>query len=119
MVILDGNGNPVSVTPDQATKRNIILWLDHRAVKEAEFINAKGHDVLKYIGGKISPEMQAPKILWLKKNIDVERWKNISIFLDLPEFLTFKATGHITRSTENFCNNIICTKSTVERLARF
>ena len=98
LVILDGNGNPVSVTPDQITKRNIILWLDHRAVKEAEFINAKGHDVLKYIGGKISPEMQAPKILWLKKNIDVERWKNISIFLDLPEFLTFKATGRITRS---------------------
>jgi D-ribulokinase len=97
LVILDDNGNPVSVTPDQVTERNIILWLDHRAVKEAESINTKGHDVLKYIGGKISPEMQAPKILWLKKNIDVERWNNISVFLDLPEFLTFKATGHISR----------------------
>ncbi|CAB3982997.1 FGGY carbohydrate kinase domain-containing isoform X1 [Paramuricea clavata] len=98
LVILDENGNPVSVTPDQAENRNIILWLDHRAVKEAELINATGHDVLKYVGGTISPEMQAPKILWLKKNLDIERWNNISVFLDLPEFLTFKATGYVTRS---------------------
>ena len=97
LVILDENGNPVSVTPDQATNRNIILWLDHRAVKEAELINATRHDVLNYVGGKVSPEMQAPKILWLKKNLDDERWNNISVFLDLPEFLTFKATGHVTR----------------------
>jgi ribulose kinase len=87
----------VSVTPDQAENRNIILWLDHRAVKEAELINATGHDVLNYVGGTISPEMQAPKILWLKKNLDIERWNNISVFLDLPEFLTFKATGYVTR----------------------
>ena len=97
LVIIDHNGNPVSVTADQTEKRNIILWLDHRAVKEAEIINATRHDVLKYVGGKISPEMQAPKLLWLKKNIDNERWNSISAFLDLPEFLTFKATGHVTR----------------------
>ncbi len=87
----------MSVTPDQATNRNIILWLDHRAVKEADLINATKHDVLKYVGGKVSPEMQAPKILWLKKNVEDERWNNISVFLDLAEFLTFKATGHVTR----------------------
>ena len=73
------------------------MWLDHRAVKEAEAINTTQHHVLKYVGGKISLEMQAPKILWLKKNIDSERWNDISIFLDLPEFLTFKATGFIAR----------------------
>ncbi|XP_028412955.1 FGGY carbohydrate kinase domain-containing protein-like [Dendronephthya gigantea] len=98
LVALDKHGNPVSITPNKATNRNIILWLDHRAVKEAEIINTTGHDVLKFVGGKISPEMQAPKILWCKKNLEEERWKDISVFFDLPEFLTFKATGSYTRS---------------------
>lgn len=97
LVILDKHGNPVSVTAEQTTNRNIILWLDHRAIQEAEIINNMRHEILKYVGGKISPEMQAPKIMWLKRNIENARWKNISVFLDLPEFLTFKATGCVTR----------------------
>lgn len=97
LVVLDKEAKPVSITPQQSTNRNIILWLDHRAVDEAENINATGHNVLKYVGGKTSPEMQAPKILWLKKNLNTETWRKISIFLDLPEFLTLKATGCITR----------------------
>lgn len=97
LVVLDQDAKPISVTPHQSTDRNIILWLDHRAINEAEIINASHHDVLKYVGGKISPEMQAPKILWLKKNLKPENWERISIFLDLPEYLTFKATGCISR----------------------
>lgn len=98
MVVLDEDAGPVSVTPNQSAEdRNVILWLDHRAVDEAEEVNTTGHKVLKYVGGKISPEMQVPKILWLKKNLNPEKWRKISSFLDLPEFLTFKATGCITR----------------------
>jgi len=43
------------------------MWMDHRAEKEADFINSQSHEVLKYVGGKVSLEMEPPKLLWLKK----------------------------------------------------
>lgn len=47
--------------------RNVIMWMDHRAVEEAKYINETNHQLLKFVGGKISLEMEMPKILWLKK----------------------------------------------------
>lgn len=38
-------------------KRDIILWADHRARKEAAEINATGSSVLKYVGETMSLEM--------------------------------------------------------------
>ena len=46
---------------------NIIMWMDHRAEKEAARINSTGHSVLRYVGGTMSLEMQPPKLLWLKE----------------------------------------------------
>lgn len=46
---------------------NIIMWLDHRAGKQADYINTTGHKVLDFVGGKMSLEMQPPKLLWLKQ----------------------------------------------------
>jgi ribulose kinase len=43
------------------------MWMDHRAAEQAETINSTRHPVLKYCGGKISLEMQTPKLLWLKQ----------------------------------------------------
>eukprot|EP00118_Oscarella_pearsei_P007583 m.37667 g.37667 ORF g.37667 m.37667 type:complete len:181 (+) comp32418_c0_seq4:465-1007(+) len=71
--------------------------MDHRAVKEAEEINGTKHGVLKYVGGVISPEMQAPKLLWLKKN-QKRCWNAAQHFFDLPDFLTYKSSGSTARS---------------------
>ncbi len=49
--------------------RDTIVWMDHRAVAEAAEINAGGHEVLRYVGGAISPEMQSPKLLWLARHL--------------------------------------------------
>ncbi|KAK7058756.1 hypothetical protein SK128_024871, partial [Halocaridina rubra] len=98
LVVVDINYNPVSVDINTGEKRyNIIMWMDHRAKLEADFINAKGHKVLKYVGGRISLEMQTPKLLWLKKNMK-KTWGEAAYFLDLPDYLTMRATGKLSRS---------------------
>ena len=97
LVVLDGNGEPVSVSPDGADAHNIVVWMDHRALAQAERINAIGGDVLRYVGGRISLEMQTPKLLGLREHLP-RTWERAALFLDLPDFLTWRATGADSRS---------------------
>ena len=97
LVALDCAGQPVTVSPSLDPQRNVILWQDHRAIKEAEEINATGHPVLKYVGGRISPEMEPPKLLWLKRHLLRECWERMGHAMDLADYLTYRATGDITR----------------------
>ncbi len=97
LVCLDADDHPVTVSPTGSDAQNIIVWMDHRAIPQAERINRTKHPVLRYVGGIISPEMQTPKLLWLKKNLPAT-WKRTARFLDLPDFLTYRATGDDTRS---------------------
>ncbi|MBC2774730.1 FGGY-family carbohydrate kinase [Rhizobium sp. AQ_MP] len=97
LVVMGEGGRPLGLGGGDPF-RDIIVWMDHRAVTQAERINAIGHDVLRYVGGRISPEMQTPKLLWLKENcpqIFGKAWQ----FFDLADFLTWKATGDLSRST--------------------
>lgn len=98
LVVVGEGGRPLPVGPSEDPERNIIVWMDHRAVKQAERINAGGHDALKYVGGRISPEMETPKLLWLLEN-KPEVFADASHFLDLTDFLTWRATGDLARST--------------------
>jgi FGGY-family pentulose kinase len=97
LVALDENDRPVTVSPSGHDEQNVIVWMDHRAMEETAAINATHHDVLKYVGGTISPEMETPKLLWLKKHLGMS-WSRAARFLDLPDFLTYRATGIDTRS---------------------
>ncbi|CAG9417147.1 FGGY-family carbohydrate kinase [Providencia alcalifaciens] len=98
LVVLDKNQQPISVSPSEDPERNIIVWMDHRATEQAERINSLKHPVLNYVGGKISPEMETPKILWLKENRR-QTYDNAWQFFDLADFLTWKSTGSLARST--------------------
>ncbi|KAM3493752.1 hypothetical protein MY3957_003012 [Beauveria namnaoensis] len=97
---------PIAVTgPDfqnDGNDRNVILWLDHRPVEETELINNTGHNLLRYVGGKMSIEMEIPKILWLKNNMPPELFAR-SKFYDLGDALTHIATGNESRS---FCSTV-------------
>ncbi|WP_345816507.1 FGGY-family carbohydrate kinase [Paraburkholderia sp. PREW-6R] len=98
LVVLGAGGHSLPVGPSGDAQRDIIVWMDHRAVEQAERINATGHDVLKFVGGKISPEMETPKLLWLLENrpdVFAAAWQ----FFDLTDFLTWRATGDLSRST--------------------
>ncbi|KAL1464229.1 hypothetical protein WDU94_003895 [Cyamophila willieti] len=97
LVALDSNHQPLTVNPNGESNHNVILWMDHRAVAEAHFINKTEHSVLDNVGGTISPEMETPKLLWLKNHL-TESWKKAGLFFDLPDFLTWKLTGDETRS---------------------
>ncbi|EIN10230.1 Pentulose kinase [Punctularia strigosozonata HHB-11173 SS5] len=101
LAVSDENGEPVTVTKGDALgtggERNIILWADHRAEKEAELINSTGTVPLKYVGGTMSLEMEIPKVLWLKNHMRPDLFKRCQFF-DLPDFLTYRATSDNARS---------------------
>lgn len=97
LVVLDKEGKPLTVSPSGRTEQNIIVWMDHRAITQAERINATKHRVLDFVGGIISPEMQTPKLLWLKQHMPTT-WANAGYLFDLPDFLTWRATQDATRS---------------------
>jgi FGGY-family pentulose kinase len=97
LVVLDGSDRPISVSPSGDDGRNVIVWMDHRATEEAARINETHDEVLRYVGGVISPEMETPKLLWLKENLP-KAWGRAARFLDLPDFLSYRATGQDVRS---------------------
>jgi FGGY-family pentulose kinase len=98
LVAIGPADEPVSVSASGVAERNVILWMDHRAGDEAAFVNATHADVLDYLGGRISNEMQVPKLLWLRRHLP-ESWSAARHFFDLPDFLTWRATGSAARST--------------------
>jgi len=97
LVALDASGQPASVSVGGEDRWNVIAWLDHRAVAEAEECTASGHRVLDFIGGVMSPEMETPKLMWLKRRRP-RSWRRYGHLLDLTDFLAWRATGIDVRS---------------------
>jgi D-ribulokinase len=98
LVVLDPGGRPLSVSLSGDPQRNVIVWMDHRAVEQARRITGTGDPVLRHVGGILSPEMETPKLLWLKERLPAT-FEAAGHFLDLTDFLTFRATGNPTRSS--------------------
>ncbi|TPQ30408.1 ribulokinase [Bradyrhizobium guangdongense] len=98
LVVLDRDGEPVTVSASGERRRNVIVWMDHRATTEARLINETQDEVLRYVGGSISPEMEMPKLLWLKRHLRAS-FDAAGHFFDLADYLTWRATGSLQRST--------------------
>lgn len=98
LVVVGAEGQGVAVGPSGDPARNVMVWMDHRAQKEAAEINAGGHAVLDYVGGRISPEMETPKLLWLARHRP-EAFDMAAHFFDLSDYLTWRATGRLARSS--------------------
>ena len=102
-VFAQDTDEPVSVTaPRFDNDRNVVLWLDHRPVDETAKINATNHNLLRYVGGTMSIEMEIPKVLWLKNHMPKELFDRCK-FYDLADALTHMATGNENRS---FCSTV-------------
>src|SRR5690606_27581099 len=98
LVVLGPEGRPLTVSASGDPARNIIVWMDHRATDQAARINAGHHAVLRYVGNVISPEMETPKLLWLREHLPATyeaAWQ----FFDLADYLGWRATGDLARSS--------------------
>ncbi|XP_028197350.1 FGGY carbohydrate kinase domain-containing protein-like isoform X4 [Glycine soja] len=71
--------------------------MDHRAIEQAERINSSKSPILEYCGAAVSPEMEPPKLLWVKENLQ-ESWSMVFRWMDLSDWLSYRATGDDTRS---------------------
>lgn len=80
--------------------RNALLWMDIRAHKESELVNASKHPILKYVGGQESPEWMIPKALWLKRN-EPDTYKSAYRIIESTDWLMYKLTGRWTASKCN------------------
>ncbi|MFC3075409.1 FGGY-family carbohydrate kinase [Shinella pollutisoli] len=96
LVVRDRQGRPLAVSGEDP-RWDTIVWLDHRAIAEADFCTATDHPVLVHSGRAMSPEMQMPKLMWLKRNRP-EQWDEAGYFFDLADFMTWRATGSPARS---------------------
>jgi D-ribulokinase len=97
LVVLGEGGRPMAVGPSGDVERNVIVWMDHRAIDQARRINSSDQAVLRYVGGAISPEMETPKLLWLAEYFP-DTFKKAWQFFDLADFLTWRASGSLARS---------------------
>ncbi len=97
LVLLDAEGRPRSASVAGEDRWNVMVWHDHRAIAEAEEVTATGHRVLDYVGGVMSPEMQMPKLMWLKRHLP-DAWRGYGRAMDLADFLVWRASGADARS---------------------
>lgn len=89
LVIEDTNSVCVHEAP---IKDDIIMWMDHRAIDEAQAITSSQSKVLEQLGGVCSPEMSLAKLVWLSKH-DNERLRSAKGFYELPDWLVHKCLG--------------------------
>ncbi|XP_042988400.1 uncharacterized protein LOC122316031 isoform X3 [Carya illinoinensis] len=93
LVAVDADGSPVTVSWSGDSRRNVIVWMDHRAVEQAERINSRNSPVLQYCGGSLSPEMQPPKDLKTGKKIGTGHETGGLYYLDVEESPTRALTA--------------------------
>ena len=97
LAVVGQGGTKISVCPDGTAEFDVIVWSDHRAIDQANRIQMTGNVALESVGGSIFPEMQLPKLLWLKQKLP-DQFRAAQYFFDLPDWLVYRATGSDIRS---------------------
>ena len=68
LVVLDSQFKPVTVDPlKKDDSLNVIMWMDHRAKKQAESINKTNHERLRSVGGSYH---LIPFLKYFRKNLN-------------------------------------------------
>ena len=85
---------------------DIIMWCDHRATDEAMRINRSKHRLLDFVGGQVFPEMELPKLAWLKK-YQSKTYVAATHFYDLADYLMHRATDFCGSGIRSQCT-VVC-----------
>lgn len=95
------------VESETASSDDVIMWMDHRAIEEAQQITASGSKVLNQMGGTCSPEFSIAKLCWLKK-YQPERFERARGFFELPDWLVYKCIGTSPRDCPRSLCSVVC-----------
>lgn len=87
----------VALTEEGKPLRPALLWMDERAYEEADEVSATGHEILRYCGGKVSPQWMLAKGRWLERH-EPDLFHRARWIVDETDFLTFRLTGRMTAS---------------------
>ena len=83
----------VSVDAQGIPLRPGLIWMDRRAVKQADWIRDQlGEETFRICGNLSDAGNSAPKIMWMKEN-ERELYENTHMFLHANGYLVFKLTG--------------------------
>lgn len=98
LITLDQSGSPV---------RNAIVWMDNRAVDQAETLRQQlGSNVYDVTGiPEVVPTWPACKILWLKQN-EPENFKRTAKFLLVQDYLIYRFTGRYVTDGSISCTTL-------------
>ena len=97
LVVVDAAGNPLTVSTSGRRPAKCHRLDGPSRDRRSPAVNETQDDVLRYVGGSISPEMEIPKLLWLKRHLP-STYHSAGHFFDLADYLSFRATGSTTRS---------------------
>ena len=87
----------VPMGKDGSHLRPAIIWLDSRAPDQAKRMMARflGPRIFAAVAGaELSGKDALPKLLWLKEN-EPELYRQMTCFLDVNGYLTYRATGRM------------------------
>lgn len=98
LIAVDSKGSPVHPA---------IVWLDNRAIREAETLAGKFSSVAYEGTGipEIIPTWTACKILWLKQN-KPEVFGRVDKFLLVQDYLIFRLTGRYATNSSVSCTTL-------------
>ncbi|OJX38161.1 MAG: hypothetical protein BGO78_09030 [Chloroflexi bacterium 44-23] len=98
IIVLDEVGKPLL---------NAIVWIDNRAVKQAEYLDTVlGKDAYEHTGiPEIIPTWPACKILWLKEN-EPALFARTAKFLLVQDYLIYRLTGHYVTDGSISCTTL-------------
>jgi ribulokinase len=85
----------IPMRADGSELRRCFLWMDVRAVDQADRIFASGHPALQYCLAGVNAEWMPPKMLWFKEN-EPDLYAQTEVLLEYTDWIAHRLTGRFT-----------------------